>query len=186
MTALFVGAMAACSDDDDNSGGKAGNGVLAMESGENYQLNYCYMYDSNDGELLFTDFNFFSGIVPTKCQQLHIDFEQPINTINQVTLGSDEYYISFYRDSNLELETNDGYYVWATSRAFTNVKQPGNLTITRDGNNITVKIENFWIYGGKGFSGWSHTSLPQGFEWKNGSFQYSGPVIDLSAYVDAE
>lgn len=186
MSVCMVAGLAACSDDDDEQGGaNAGSGVLKVGA-ITRQFNYCYIYNSNDGELLFSDVSFFSTSQPAVFNELNIDFENHVNTITSVSLGSDEYDMEFRQDTKPSTGTTAACYVWEPERPFLNVKRPGDLKITRNGNNITVSIENVWMYGGNGMTGWSNYQLPEGFQWLNGSFSYTGPMTDLSAYMENE
>lgn len=184
MSVCMVAGFTACSDDDDDKGGggNAGNGVLKVGN-ITRQLNYCYIYNSNDGELLFTDFYFRVTSAPARMNELNVDFENHINTITQATLGPDEYSLEFRQDTDPRTEKTAATYDWGSAPAFLNAKTPGNLKITRNGNNITVKIDNLWVYGGNGMTGWSSYQLPEGFQWLSGSFSYTGPMTDLSAYM---
>ena len=75
-------------------------------------------------------------------------------------------------------------YLWEPTGEFLKAKNPGKLTISRSGNNVHVKIENLWIYGGDGFDNVFKSGLPEGYNWLNGSFEFNGTMVDVSSIMD--
>ncbi|MGN0222308.1 MAG: hypothetical protein ACI4BA_09380 [Prevotella sp.] len=195
MAVCMIAGLASCgSDDDDNSGGGASGEVSGGSSkgalvvnGTNYGFNYCYIYDSTDGELMFTNHDMlnFNGSY-TDHAMFQIYFKNQIFSFENLTLNPGEYELWFDcggRITNTEVNYQ-ATYVWDPEDDFLKAQNPGTLTINRTGNNIHVKVENLWLYGGDGFDDVFKSGLPAGYNWLNGSFEYNGVMTDISSIMD--
>ncbi len=188
MAVCMISGLASCSssDDDNNNGRDSNNGTLVL-NGESIGFGYCYYYNSQDGELIFTNHNWLSiDRSFTNCMDFQIYFAEPVTSFENITLNPDEYEIWFDRGGKFVGDGIDysATYAWEPRNIFLNVKSPGKLTINRVGNTINVKIENLCMYGGDGFNDvYSGSSLPSGYSWMNGSFEFSGTMTDISSLM---
>lgn len=187
MAVCMIAGMASCGGDDDGNGDGGGNAGALVVNGQNYPFNYCYIYNSQDGELMFSNHDMLAfDVSRSDYTMFQIYFKQQIFSFENLTLNPDEYELWF--DCGGRFVNGEAYYpttyAWAQQEEFLKAKNPGKLTISRSGNNVHVKIENLWIYGGDGFDNVFKSGLPEGYNWLNGSFEFNGTMVDVSSIMD--
>ena len=191
MAVCMIAGLASCGSDGDGDGDGdtpgGGKGGALVVNGANYGFNYCYIYNSSDGELIFSNHDMLAfNASLTDYTMFQIYFKPQIFSFENLTLNPDEYDLWFDRGGKIvngELDYQ-ATYAWEGKDAFLKLQNPGKLTISRSGNNIHVKVENLWLYGGDGFDDIYEDNLPTGYNWLNGSFEFSGAMRDVSSIMD--
>lgn len=175
-------SLASCSnDDDDNSGG----GAPITIDGNKAVLSHCYIVEETNGvEIIFSSVDYFSTSMPKSMTQFNVCVNHGLSNLSG-TYSAHDYDLEYAYIPNLKDELVSIGYLWDGSWPnMTSVKQPGDVTIKVDGDNISVTVNNYWMVSGEDNDGWGSNDDFSGSKWVNGTFTYNGKykVLDDSMF----
>lgn len=167
-------SISSCSDDEPDSG----SSISIDGVGNNLKLKYCYLIadDDNGSEIIFSSVD-LKGSMPKSLAQFSIDINGPLPEGVEKTFSSKQYNLEYTYIPNLKDEDYTGAigYAWITDMGnMATLKHPGDLTVKREGNKITVSIENYWMVSDGEDGSWGSNDDYSNDEWINGNISYSG------------
>lgn len=183
-------AVTSCGDDSDGGNGSGKASKINID-GVDFKFNHCYRAPETDGlALIFTNFDAEkitnASQAPSNAAHLGVYMHgvkwdtfsgEKVISPNEYSL---EISIAKYEDSD------KGAYAWEPDLKFSRKDiVPGNITLKRNGDKISLNISNFWMVQAVD-GGWSNYDDFTNGVWINGSYSYDGKVVLITDFDDEE